>query len=52
MTPEAFWATPLGDVDFPTAFIEAAAPTFFEPWASVGVYMRITCRPRTAALID
>jgi hypothetical protein len=34
MTPEAFSATPLGDVDFPTA------------------YMRITCMPRTAALID
>ena len=38
VTPEAFLATPFGDIDFPTAFVEAVGPTFFEPWASVGLY--------------
>lgn len=37
VTPEAFLATPFGDIDFPTAFVEAVGPTFFEPWASVGL---------------
>jgi hypothetical protein len=37
-TPEAFLTTPFGDIDFPTAFVEAVGPTFFEPWASVGMY--------------
>jgi hypothetical protein len=38
VTPEAFFSTPFGDIDFPTAFVEAVGPTFFEPWASVGLY--------------
>jgi hypothetical protein len=38
VTPEAFLITPFGDIDFPTAFVEAVGPTFFEPWASVGLY--------------
>ncbi len=38
VTPEAFLTTPFGDIDFPTAFVEAVGPTFFEPWASVGLY--------------
>jgi len=29
---------PFGDIDFPTAFVEAVGPTFFEPWASLGLY--------------
>jgi hypothetical protein len=37
VTPEAFLVTPFGDIDFPTAFVEAVGPTFFEPWASVGL---------------
>jgi hypothetical protein len=37
VTPEAFLITPFGDIDFPTAFVEAVGPTFFEPWASVGL---------------
>lgn len=35
VTPEAFLTTPFGDIDFPTAFVEAVGPAFFEPWASV-----------------
>lgn len=38
VTPEAFLITPFGDINFPTAFVEAVGPTFFEPWASVGLY--------------
>jgi hypothetical protein len=38
VTPEAFFSTPFGDIDFPTPFVEAVGPTFFEPWASVGLY--------------
>jgi hypothetical protein len=38
VTPEAFLTTPFGDIDFPTAFVEAVGPTFFEPWASIGLY--------------
>jgi hypothetical protein len=38
VTPEAFLVTPFGNIDFPTAFVEAVGPTFFEPWASVGLY--------------
>jgi hypothetical protein len=30
-TPEAFYTTPFGDLDLPTAFVEAVGPTFFEP---------------------
>jgi hypothetical protein len=30
-TPEAFFTTPFGDIDFPTWFVEAAGPNFFEP---------------------
>jgi hypothetical protein len=30
-TPEAFYITPFGDLNFPTAFVEAVGPTFFEP---------------------
>ncbi|MEB3022375.1 hypothetical protein [[Mycobacterium] crassicus] len=37
VTPEAFLTTPFGEIDFPTAFVEAVGPTFFEPWASVGL---------------
>ena len=37
VTPEAFLITPFGDINFPTAFVEAVGPTFFEPWASVGL---------------
>jgi hypothetical protein len=37
VTPEAFLITPFGDIVFPTAFVEAVGPTFFEPWASVGL---------------
>jgi|GEM_PF-3594638 hypothetical protein len=37
VTPEAFLTTPFGDIDFPTAFVEAVGPTFFEPWASLGL---------------
>jgi hypothetical protein len=37
VTPEAFLTTPFGNIDFPTAFVEAVGPTFFEPWASVGL---------------
>ncbi len=36
VTPEAFFTTPFGDLNFPTAFVEAVGPTFFEPWASLG----------------
>jgi hypothetical protein len=36
-TPEAFLTTPFGDIDFPTWFVEAVGPTFFEPWASLGL---------------
>jgi hypothetical protein len=36
ITPEAFLTTPFGDIDFPTAFVEAVGPTFFEPWAMYG----------------
>jgi hypothetical protein len=35
VTPEAFLTTPFGNIDFPTAFVEAVGPTFFDPWASV-----------------
>jgi hypothetical protein len=30
-TPEAFLTTPFGDIDFPTWFVEAVGPSFFEP---------------------
>jgi hypothetical protein len=30
-TPEAFFTTPFGDINFPTAFVEAVGPSFFEP---------------------
>ena len=30
-TPEAFIATPFGDLNFPTWFVEAVGPGFFEP---------------------
>ena len=30
-TPEAFFTTPFGDLNFPTWFVEALGPTFFEP---------------------
>ncbi len=30
-TPEAFFTTPFGDLNFPTAFVEAVGPSFFEP---------------------
>jgi hypothetical protein len=30
-TPEAFFTTPSGDLNFPTWFVEAVGPTFFEP---------------------
>jgi hypothetical protein len=30
-TPEAFFFTPLGDINFPTWFVEAVGPSFFEP---------------------
>jgi hypothetical protein len=30
-TPEAFFTTPSGDLAFPTWFVEAVGPTFFEP---------------------
>ena len=30
-TPEAFFTTPSGDLTFPTWFVEAVGPTFFEP---------------------
>ena len=30
-TPEAFFTTPFGDLNFPTWFVEAVGPTFFEP---------------------
>jgi hypothetical protein len=30
-TPEAFYTTPFGDLNFPTWFVEALGPTFFEP---------------------
>lgn len=30
-TPEAFFTTPFGDLNFPTAFVEALGPSFFEP---------------------
>ena len=30
-TPEAFFTTPFGDINFPTAFVEAVGPNFFEP---------------------
>jgi hypothetical protein len=30
-TPEAFYTTPFGDFNFPTWFVEAVGPTFFEP---------------------
>jgi hypothetical protein len=36
VTPEAFFFTPFGDINFPTALVEAVGPTFFEPWASLG----------------
>ncbi|BBX48729.1 hypothetical protein GCM10009641_02250 [Mycobacterium cookii] len=30
-TPEAFFTTPFGDINFPTWFVEAVGPNFFEP---------------------
>jgi hypothetical protein len=30
-TPEAFYTTPFGDLNFPTWFVEAVGPSFFEP---------------------
>jgi hypothetical protein len=30
-TPEAFFTTPFGDLNFPTWFVEAVGPSFFEP---------------------
>jgi hypothetical protein len=33
VTPEAFLTTPYGDIDFPSWFVEAVGPTFFEPSA-------------------
>ena len=30
-TPEAFIVTPFGDLNFPTWFVEAVGPSFFEP---------------------
>lgn len=30
-TPEAFFTTPFGDINFPTWFVEAVGPTLFEP---------------------
>ena len=33
VTPEAFYITPLGDLNVPTWFVEAVGPTFFEPSA-------------------
>jgi hypothetical protein len=30
-TPEAFFFTPFGDINFPTAFVDAVGPSFFEP---------------------
>ena len=30
-TPEAFYTTPFGDLNFPTWFVEAVGPNFFEP---------------------
>jgi hypothetical protein len=30
-TPEAFYTTPFGDLNFPTWFVEALGPSFFEP---------------------
>ena len=30
-TPEAFYTTPFGDLNFPTWFVDAAGPSFFEP---------------------
>ncbi len=30
-TPEAFLTTPFGDLNFPTWFVEAVGPSFFEP---------------------
>jgi hypothetical protein len=30
-TPEAFFTTPFGDINFPTPFVEAVGPSFFEP---------------------
>jgi hypothetical protein len=30
-TPEALFTTPFGDINFPTAFVEAVGPSFFEP---------------------
>jgi hypothetical protein len=30
-TPEAFFFTPFGDINFPTWFVEAVGPSFFEP---------------------
>ena len=30
-TPEAFFTTPSGDLNFPTWFVEAVGPSFFEP---------------------
>jgi hypothetical protein len=32
-TPEAFYITPFGDLNFPTWFVEAVGSTFFEPSA-------------------
>jgi hypothetical protein len=31
-TPEAFYVTPMGDIDVPTSFVEAVGPSFFEPF--------------------
>jgi hypothetical protein len=30
-TPAAFFTTPFGDLNFPTWFVEAVGPSFFEP---------------------
>jgi hypothetical protein len=49
VTPEAFYTSPYGDLNFPTWFVEAVGPTFFEPSAPwlAGLYDTTTTAAAT-----
>lgn len=49
-TPEAFYVTPMGDIDVPTSFVEALGPSFFEPFGLADGAIPVTVD--AASLLD
>jgi hypothetical protein len=47
-TPEAFFTTPFGDINFPTWFVEALGPSYFEPSLFLSLCRLRRCPPQSS----